>query len=55
MSPEAVPKGETLKKYSRNLTKEAMDGKLDPVGTGGEGGREGGCDYRCLVLVVVRG
>ena len=31
MSPEAVPKGETLKKYSRNLTKEAMDGKLDPV------------------------
>lgn len=31
VSPEAVPKGETLKKYSRNLTKEAMDGKLDPV------------------------
>ena len=31
VSPEAVPKGETLKKYSRNLTREAMDGKLDPV------------------------
>lgn len=31
VSPDAVPKGENLKKYSRNLTKEAMDGKLDPV------------------------
>lgn len=31
VDPSAVPKGENLKKYSRNLTKEAMDGKLDPV------------------------
>lgn len=31
VSPDAVPKGENLKKYSRNLTKEAMDGRLDPV------------------------
>lgn len=31
VSPDAVPKGEHLKKFSRNLTKEAQDGKLDPV------------------------
>jgi ATP-dependent Clp protease ATP-binding subunit ClpB len=30
-SPQAVPKGEHLAKYARNLTKEAMAGKLDPV------------------------
>lgn len=43
VSPEAVPKGENLKKFSRNLTKEAMDGKLDPVGEGRqEGERQGG-------------
>lgn len=29
--PQAVPKGEHLAKYARNLTKEAMAGKLDPV------------------------
>ena len=31
VSPDAVPKGENLRKFSRNLTKEAMEGKLDPV------------------------
>jgi ATP-dependent Clp protease ATP-binding subunit ClpA len=31
VSPEAMPKGEHLKKYARNLTKAAQDGKLDPV------------------------
>eukprot|EP00172_Hildenbrandia_rubra_P002822 Plantae.Rhodophyta-Hildenbrandia_rubra.ctg3983.p1 GENE.Plantae.Rhodophyta-Hildenbrandia_rubra.ctg3983~~Plantae.Rhodophyta-Hildenbrandia_rubra.ctg3983.p1 ORF type:complete len:781 (-),score=171.17 Plantae.Rhodophyta-Hildenbrandia_rubra.ctg3983:2169-4511(-) len=31
VAPEAVPSGESLKKYSRDLTEAAVDGKLDPV------------------------
>ncbi|CAK4099078.1 unnamed protein product [Aphanomyces euteiches] len=31
VNPENVPKGESLKKYSRDLTLAARDGKLDPV------------------------
>eukprot|EP00906_Rhabdomonas_costata_P004957 RCo007436 len=31
VAPEAVPKGEFLKKYARDLTAAAKDGKLDPV------------------------
>lgn len=31
MSPDAVPPGEILKKYSRDLTEIAKEGKLDPV------------------------
>jgi len=31
VDPNAVPKGENLKKYARNLTEEAKAGKLDPV------------------------
>jgi ATP-dependent Clp protease ATP-binding subunit ClpA len=29
--PDHVPKGEALKKYGRDLTEEAKQGKLDPV------------------------
>lgn len=31
MAPEAVPPGENLKKYSKDLTEIAKEGKLDPV------------------------
>ena len=31
VSPDAVPDGEALKKYTRDLTKAAEEGKLDPV------------------------
>ncbi|KNH04722.1 ATP-dependent Clp protease ATP-binding protein subunit ClpB [Perkinsela sp. CCAP 1560/4] len=31
VNPKAVPKGDYLKKYARDLTEEAMKGKLDPV------------------------
>ncbi|RHY51519.1 hypothetical protein DYB30_012788, partial [Aphanomyces astaci] len=31
VNPENVPKGEHLKKYGRDLTQAAQDGKLDPV------------------------
>lgn len=31
VSPDAVPKGESLKKYCRDLTDAAKAGKLDPV------------------------
>jgi len=31
VNPENQPKGEALKKYSRDLTEEATNGKLDPV------------------------
>lgn len=31
VNPQAVPKGESLKKYGRNLTDVAKEGKLDPV------------------------
>jgi ATP-dependent Clp protease ATP-binding subunit ClpB len=31
VSPDAIPPGETLKKYSRDLTELASQGKLDPV------------------------
>lgn len=31
VAPEAVPKGEFLKKYARDLTAAAKEGKLDPV------------------------
>jgi len=31
VSPEALPSGENLKRYSRDLTEAARQGKLDPV------------------------
>lgn len=31
INPENVPAGESLKKYGRDLTEIARDGKLDPV------------------------
>ena len=31
VAPEAVPSGESLKKYARDLTQAARDGKLDDV------------------------
>lgn len=31
VAPEAVPVGEALKKYARDLTEAAKQGKLDPV------------------------
>ena len=31
VNPKAVPKGDYLKKYARDLTEEASNGKLDPV------------------------
>ena len=31
VSPDAVPKGEAMKKYARDLTEVAKSGKLDPV------------------------
>jgi len=31
VSPDAVPKGESMKKYARDLTEAAKAGKLDPV------------------------
>lgn len=57
VSPDAVPKGENLRKFSRNLTKEAMEGKLDPVRCWGTRERErerGGCASHVHVYIYWR-